>query len=97
MDYNKFGILINKNKNLILINKPNSSFIYRIETFDNHNKIQFFFLNKEQIILSLIDNINDKNDLSSFTRIIKHQEYIFKNGELKIKKLIKKNIISKRN
>jgi hypothetical protein len=48
MDNNKFGIIINKNKNLILINKPNSSFIYRIETFDNHNKIQL--LNKGQII-----------------------------------------------
>jgi len=36
--------------------------------------------------MSFKDTLNDVNNLSTFTRKIKNQEYIFIDGELKLKK-----------
>jgi hypothetical protein len=43
-----------------------------------------------KIIISIRDEFNNKNDLNSFTRIIKNQQYIIKNSELIVKKLVRK-------
>jgi hypothetical protein len=40
-----------------------------------------------KIIFSFTDTLNNKNNLSSFIRVIKNQEYLFKDGELIIKKI----------
>jgi hypothetical protein len=47
-------------------------------------------LSKGKTILTFIDYKNDDNNLSTFTRKLKNQEYIFINGKLIIKKLIRK-------
>jgi hypothetical protein len=42
--------------------------------------------NDENLLFSFKDTMNDKSDLSTFTRNIKKQEYIFEQGKLLLKK-----------
>jgi hypothetical protein len=46
---------------------------------------------EDKILLSFKDVLNDKSNLSTFTRTIKNHEYIFEEGELIVKK-IKKDV-----
>ena len=59
--------------------------VYHIELFDTHILVQLKVNNK--IILEFTDHMRDVENLSSFTRIIKNQEYIFENGILVLKKI----------
>lgn len=104
MDYNLFGNVLTKINNKIIIAKTNSSFIYSIEIFDNYNNVEI--LHNQKVILKFKDMKNDLNNLSTFNRLIKNQEYVFKNGLLIVKKLnrnssylesvnISKNLIEK--
>jgi hypothetical protein len=43
----------------------------------------------DSILLSFKDVMNHREDLTTFTRIVKNQEYIFNEGELLVKKIIK--------
>jgi hypothetical protein len=44
----------------------------------------------DNIIITFKDIMNDKRDLSYFTRILSNQEYIFEDGQLKLKKAVQK-------
>lgn len=85
MDINIWGNVYYKNSSLVIINKLNSKLEYHVSFFTNYNLIELKI--NDKILLKFKDIINDNNDLSTFTRIIKNQEYIFVNGKLKIKKI----------
>lgn len=71
-----------------LLHKENSKFIYNISIFDNYTNVEMKLNNK--ILLTFTDNIIDVNNLSTFSRTIKDQDYIFKNGELLLKRIVRK-------
>ena len=73
----------------VIVYKKSSSLEYHIELFDNYQLVDL--KNDDYIILSFKDTMNDKSDLSTFTRKLKRQEYIFDQGKLLIKK-IEKNV-----
>jgi len=73
---------------MLLISKSNSNLLYKIETYISYNKIEV--LGHGKTILTFFDYKNDGNNLNTFTRKINNHEYIFVNGELIIKKLIRK-------
>jgi hypothetical protein len=88
-DYLLWGRILFTDGNLIVISRPNSNLKYKIEKFNNYNKISI--LNLNQNILSFTDKFEDRNNLSTFTRIIDNHEYIFTNGNLIVKKIIRKS------
>jgi hypothetical protein len=61
---------------------------YYIKLYENYQEVELKFNNLT--LLTFKDIMNNKGDLSTFTRIIGNQKYIFINGELIIKKIIKK-------
>jgi DNA polymerase type B, organellar and viral len=85
----KYGNLISSKDNEYLISKPNTKLIYFITILDNKsNKI--LLKNGDEIILSFNDYLNNHENLGSFTRKIKNQEYVFIDGKLIIKKISRK-------
>jgi hypothetical protein len=87
MDITSWGhIYFNDNYTNAIIIKPNST--YFIKLYDSYSEVELKFNNIT--VLKFKDIMNNKSDLSTFTRIIENQEYIFINGELIIKKIIKK-------
>jgi hypothetical protein len=70
-----------------IVYKPSSSLEYHVEFFDNYQLVTVKI--KDKVMLSFKDTMNHRSDLSSFTRVIKNQEYIFDNGKLLVKKIIK--------
>lgn len=75
----------NNYTNAIII-QSNST--YFIKLYDSYSEVELK-VNKITV-LKFKDIMNNKSDLNTFTRIINNQEYIFINGELILKKLIKK-------
>lgn len=94
MDYYDWGNIIEETENYVLIKRHNSKLFYYINIFDNYYNIQLKL--KDIIILEYKDQILEKGKLDSFIRTIKNQEYIFIDGELKLKKIIKQPKILKK-
>jgi hypothetical protein len=105
MDITLWGkcIFFDEYKNAI-IKKKGSDLIYLVVIFDSYQEVEVKI--KDKIILKFRDELLDVNDLSSFKRVMKNQEYNFEFGELKLKKIkkevkflkpIKKNIFLKKN
>ena len=89
MDFTKWGDCQFLDERNIIVHKKSSNLQYHIELFDNYQLVDL--KNDDYIILSFKDTMNDKSDLSTFTRKLKRQEYIFDQGKLLIKK-IEKNV-----
>jgi hypothetical protein len=98
MDLKQRGKLFKTFGNTKLINKPYSSIQYSIKKIrKNVNEItinsrQFEISSKKVKKLTFIDTLHDPNNLITFTstRKINTHEYIFINGVLVLKKLIRK-------
>lgn len=88
MDYKSWGDIIYNKDNFIIIQKEDSKIKYYITKYDNYNEIDLMINNK--IILSIKDDKSNEKDLNSFIRIVRNQEYIIKDGNLMVKKLIRK-------
>jgi hypothetical protein len=74
-DFYMWGEILIKTPKIITISRPNSSLNYKIELFDHYNEITL--INSNQTVFTFIDKFSDKNNLNTFTRIIKNQEYVF--------------------
>jgi hypothetical protein len=90
MDFTKWGKYnFNEDKNLAIIEKPNSMAIYSVELFDTYQKVELKI--KDKILLSFKDIVRDHNDLSTFTRVLHEHTYDYDQGYLiLIQKEIKK-------
>jgi|SRR5882762_1332797 len=86
MDVTKLGDIIYIEGNIILV--QNQDRLYRINKLEKYN---FFQLNiKNKLVLEYKDYLNDVNNLDTFTRYIKDQEYKFINGKLIVKLINRK-------
>lgn len=89
MDITKWGNYQFISDTKAIIYKKSSHLEYHVELFDNYQLVELKL--NDKIVLTFKDTMNDKDNLSSFTKYIKNHEYIFENGELLVKK-IKKNV-----
>ncbi len=71
-----------------IVYKFNSDVICHINIFNNYTQVKYTISNR--VLFNFTDTMRDNSDLSSFVRVIKNQEYIFENGQLLVKKSIKK-------
>lgn len=88
MDITKWGPYQFIFDNKTIIYKPSSLLEYHIELFDNYQLIELKL--NDKVLLTFKDTMNDKSNLSTFTRIVKNHKYIFEDGELILKKIKKK-------
>ena len=91
MDYKLFGrVVLNYEKsNLIVLKSTDENYFYKVLVNDNYNEVHILNTN-HTLIVKFYDYIMDKNNLNTFKRIIDNQTYYFKDGELLVKKLIRK-------
>jgi hypothetical protein len=91
MDYKLFGrVVLNYDKsNLIVLKSTDENYFYKVLVNDNYNEVHILNTN-HTLIVKFYDYIMDKNNLNTFKRIIDNQTYYFKDGELLVKKLIRK-------
>jgi len=89
MDFTTWGDYHFLDERNVIVHKKSSKLEYHIELFNNYQKVEL--KSDDFILLSFKDTMNDKSDLSTFTRTIKRQEYIFEEGKLLLKK-IEKNV-----
>jgi len=78
-----------KKGNITIIQKFNSTYIYQITESKLINSV--ILINNDIEFLKFTDLLDDLNNLSTFTRKLKNQEYIFMNGDLIVKKLDRKS------
>jgi len=83
-----WGILSNKTDNTYSIIKKGSNLNYTVERNLNQHNVKVSTI-KGHLLFEFTDIFG--NNLTSFTRILKNQEYIFKNGETIVKKNCEKN------
>ena len=88
MDYTKWGKVISSNDNFVLVQRDNGKTFYHITIYDKYIVVKIIF--KDKILLEFKDTVNNTGNLDSFTRNIKNQEYVFKDGILKVKKILRK-------
>lgn len=88
MDFTTWGKTNFINDYKAIVYKKNSDVIYYINIYEKHIEVNYSISNR--IIFSFTDTMSDKSDLSSFIRVIKNQEYIFENGQLIVKKVLRK-------
>jgi hypothetical protein len=81
-DLNKWGTIISKTRNKLEIAKKASKLTYHITKQLNKHIVQLKVDNK--LIFEFIDIIDSNH--TSFSRLIRNQEFIFKNGQLVLKK-----------
>jgi hypothetical protein len=62
--------------------KKRSNLEYHIELFNNYQLVEVKL--NDELLFSFKDYLNDKENLSSFTRFIKNQEYIYEEGKIVI-------------
>lgn len=87
MDYLKWGKLIFESYKNVEVKKLNSNSVYHIQICNKEIKVKLKL--KNNTILEFTDKILENGKLNSFIRTIKNQEYIFIDGNLIIKKVIK--------
>ena len=76
MDLTLWGDFQFTEDNSAIVYKRSSQLEYHIQLFDNYQLVELKLGDK--IVLSFKDEMNHKSDLSSFTRTVKNQVYIFK-------------------
>jgi DNA polymerase type B, organellar and viral len=73
----------------VMIHKKNSKIVYDVNIYDNYNYIEMKV--KDKIIIRFKDILEDSQHLNYFKRIINNKhEYYFENGEIVLKKILKK-------
>ena len=87
MDYLNWGKIESESSSSYIIKKHNSKLYYHINIFENYLSIDLKI--KDKIIFKFTDTLIEKGKLDSFIRKINNQEYIFIDGKLIIKKVIK--------
>lgn len=85
-DINLFGDIIKTGYNYYIIRKPNSNLIFKIVNFNDHNHV--IVTKDSDNIIEFRDYFTD--DHSTFTRIVNDQTFIYTNGIIQIKKVLKK-------
>jgi hypothetical protein len=87
MDFTQWGKIIHESDSLsfYIIDKKDSQALYLISVYDNYITVELKLKNKT--LLSFTDTMLDKENLSTFKRTLKNQEYYFKDGELQLRKL----------
>ena len=96
MDITKWSGDVNFNNNFTsaVVKIANSHREYQVDLFENYQTVKISAAG--MLLLEFTDTINNVYDLSTFTRKIKNQVYIFENGELVIKQLERKvNFLTK--
>jgi hypothetical protein len=72
-----------------IVSKPNSKIKYNISLYSDNSVV--YVQSGKNILFKFTDYVNDRNDLSTFTRKIEdNQEYVFQKGECVLKKNIRK-------
>lgn len=87
MDINSWGNCHFLSEGKAIVFKPSSSLIYHVELFNNYQLVELKL--NDKILLTFKDTMNHRSDLSSFTRTLNNQEYIFEFGILILKKITK--------
>lgn len=87
MDFTLWGRCHFVSDKEVIVFKKSSKLEYHIQLFDKHQEVDLRL--DDTILLSFKDTMNDKEDLSTFTRSLKNQKYIFKEGILCLKMIEK--------
>lgn len=87
MDYSKWGLIISETTSFCIVKKQNSKLYYHINIYENYLSVDLNF--KDKTIFKFTDTLIEKGKLDSFSRKFNNQEYIFIDGKLTIKKIIK--------
>lgn len=88
MDFTTWGDCHFINEQKIIVYKKSSSLEYHIDLHENYQDVEL--KSNNQKILRFKDTINGRNDLNSFIRVFKNQEYIIDDGKIILKKIHKK-------
>lgn len=88
MDLTLWGEYHFLDDNNVIVYKKSSQLEYHIELFDNYQEVEVML--DDKTILSFTDTMLDKNDLTCFIRKSKTHEYVFQEGNLILKKILKK-------
>lgn len=88
MDFYFWGQVHWLDDNNVIVYKTSSMLEYHIRLFENYQLVDMKL--NTRLILSFKDILNNKYDLSTFTRELKNQSYVFQEGDLKLKKIEKK-------
>lgn len=79
-NYAVWGLLILNEDNLYIIAKPNSNLYYHVKSCDGYNEVEL--KRGKNVILCFKDTFKDPSNLTTFTREIGLQTFIFEKGEL---------------
>ena len=89
MDFTLWGEhFISHDYKSAVVHKPNSRLEYHIQILDNAQTVELK-MKDNKTLLTFTDTLNNYADLSTFTRTLKNQEYIFINGEMVLKRIQK--------
>ena len=84
MNYREWGIYIESaSQSLVTIYKLKSKIEYRIKIYEDKHEISVYMNNR--LMFQFVDVLLDVNDLSTFHRVIKEQEYVIIKGNLELK------------
>jgi hypothetical protein len=89
MDITNWGRIHKLDDNNFIVYKKSSNLEYHITLSDKSQSVNLML--NDKILLTFSDEMNDSQDLSTFTRTIKNQTIIYQFGEVILKK-IKKNV-----
>lgn len=84
-DINQYGEIVKKDFNNYIIQKSNSSLMYDILINNDHNLVRVYRLNV--FIIEFEDYFT--NDFTSFTRVVNNQTFMYKNGLVIFKQVVK--------
>lgn len=88
MDFTTWGDCQFLDFNNAIVYKKSSQLEYHIKLYDYHQIVDVMF--DDKLLLTFKDEMNDKTDLSSFTRSVKKHEYTYQEGKLILKKIEKR-------
>ena len=87
MNYKLWGILVGSTP--VIVYKPKSKLEYHIEVTSWKQVVSLY--SGDHLVLTFTDILLDVNDLSTFQRRIKDQDYLFVKGELKLKTVVRES------
>lgn len=89
MNLDKWGYVHYYNGKLnAIVYKTNSKLEYHVNIFDSYHEVEL--KNGDKVVVIFKDIKLDGNDLTTFRREIKNQEYYFEKSKLKLKKILRK-------
>jgi hypothetical protein len=89
MDFTEWGDLMYETDKFAIVQRSKTNSKYFITISDDNLKVDIMM--NDKILLSFKDTINNKEgNLLTFTRQVKNNKYVFEDGELVFKKVLKK-------